>query len=101
MAPTRFRFFGTSICRLARPALISIFVIAFIANWDELLRPLLFLNSQDLFTVPLGLMTFFTQYEAAWHQLMAASVISILPLALVYIIAQRYVLEGFMGGGTK
>ena len=86
---------------LARPALISIFVIAFIANWDELLRPLLFLNSQELFTVPLGLMTFFTQYEAAWHQLMAASIISIFPLALVYIIAQRYVLEGFMGGGTK
>jgi multiple sugar transport system permease protein len=96
-----FQIFWYVYLPLARPALISIFVIAFIANWDELLRPLLFLNSQDLFTVPLGLMTFFNQYEAAWHQLMAASVISILPLALVYIIAQRYVLEGFMGGGTK
>ena len=96
-----FQIFWHVYLPLARPALISIFVIAFINSWDELLRPLLFLNSQDLFTVPLGLMTFFTQYEAAWHQLMAASVISILPLALVYIIAQRYVLEGFMGGGTK
>lgn len=86
---------------LARPALISIFVIAFINNWDELLRPLLFLNSPEKYTVPLGLMRFFSQYEAAWHQLMAGSVLSVLPLVAVYIIAQRYVVSGFMGGGIK
>ncbi len=96
-----FQIFWYVYLPLARPALISVFVIAFINNWDELLRPLLFLNTQSLFTVPLGLMTFFTQYEASWHQLMAASVISILPLALIYMIAQRYVLQGFVGGGTK
>ena len=86
---------------LARPALISIFVIAFINNWDELLRPLLFLNSPEKFTVPLGLMSFFSQYEAAWHHLMAGSVLSVLPLALVYMLAQRYVVQGFIGGGLK
>jgi len=51
--------------------------------------------------VPLGLLSFFSQYEAAWHQVMAGSVISILPLAIVYIVLQHYVLQGFMGGGVK
>ncbi|MEL6101611.1 MAG: carbohydrate ABC transporter permease [Pseudomonadota bacterium] len=86
---------------LAQPALVAIFVIGFINNWDELLRPLIFLNSPELFTVPLGLLSFFSQYEAAWHQLMAGSVISVLPLVLVYVVAQKYVLQGFMGGGVK
>lgn len=86
---------------LARPALISIFVIAFINNWDELLRPLLFLNSEHLKTVPLGLMSFVGQYEASWTLLMAGSVISTLPLILIYALTQRYVLQGFAGGGVK
>ena len=86
---------------LAQPALVAIFVIGFINNWDELLRPLIFLNSPDLYTVPLGLLSFFSQYEAAWHQLMAGSVISVLPLVLVYVLTQRFVLQGFMGGGVK
>lgn len=86
---------------LARPALISVFVIAFISNWDELLRPLLFLNSRELFTVPLGLIGFFSQYEAAWHELMAASVISIAPLIVIFVATQRHVVAGFVGGGIR
>ena len=86
---------------LATPALVSVFVIAFISNWDELLRPLLFLNSRDLFTVPLGLMGFFSQYEAAWHELMAAAVISIAPLIVLFALTQRYVVAGFVGGGLR
>lgn len=86
---------------LAQPALVAIFVVAFINNWDELLRPLLYLNSERLFTVPLGLMGFFGQYDASWHLLMAGSVISVLPLILIYLLTQRYVLQGFVGGGIK
>lgn len=86
---------------LAQPALVAIFVVAFINNWDELLRPLLYLNNERLFTVPLGLMGFFGQYEAAWNLLMAGSVISVLPLVLIYLLTQRYVLQGFVGGGVK
>lgn len=96
-----FQIFRDIYLPLARPALISVFVIAFINNWDELLRPLLFLNSRELFTVPLGLMGFFSQYEAAWHELMAASVISVLPLILIFILTQRYVVAGFVGGGIR
>lgn len=96
-----FRIFFWIYLPLAQPALVAIFVVAFINNWDELLRPLLYLNSDHLFTVALGLMGFFGQYEASWHLLMAGSVISVLPLILIYLLTQRYVLQGFVGGGIK
>ena len=96
-----FQVFWRVYLPLAQPALVSIFVIAFINNWDELLRPLLFLNSPELKTVPLGLMSLFSQYEASWTLLMAGSVISTLPLILIYMLTQRYVLQGFSGGGVK
>ena len=98
---TPFQIFWKVYLPLAQPALVSIFVIAFINNWDELLRPLLFLNSNELKTVPLGLMSFVSQYEASWTLLMAGSVISTLPLILIYMLTQRYVLQGFVGGGVK
>jgi multiple sugar transport system permease protein len=95
------RIFWRVYLPLARPALISIFVIAFINNWDELLRPLLYLNSPELRTVPLGLMRFVGQFEAEWTLLMAGSVASTLPLILIYMLGQKYVLQGFAGGGVK
>jgi multiple sugar transport system permease protein len=98
---TPFQIFWKVYLPLAQPALVAVFVIAFINNWDELLRPLLFLNSNELKTVPLGLMSFLSQYEASWTLLMAGSVISTLPLIIIYMLTQKYVLQGFVGGGVK
>ena len=95
------RIFWRIYLPLARPALISIFVIAFINNWDELLRPLLYLNSPELRTVPLGLMRFVGEFESEWTLLMAGSVASTLPLILIYVLGQKYVLQGFAGGGVR
>ena len=96
-----FQIFWKVYLPMAQPALVAVFVIAFINNWDELLRPLLFLNSNELKTVPLGLMSFVSQYEASWTLLMAGSVISTLPLIIIYMLTQKYVLQGFVGGGIK
>lgn len=86
---------------LARPALASLFVVAFITNWNELLRPVLYITEPDLRTVPLALMSFQGEYESAWTLLMAGSVLSILPMVLVYLAAQRYIVQGFMSSGIK
>jgi len=98
---TPFQIFYKVYLPLAQPALVSVFVIAFINNWNELLRPLIFLTDSDKHTVPLGLMRLMGQHESAWTQLMAGSVISTLPLVIIYILTQRYVLQGFVGGGVK
>lgn len=98
---SQFQIFWKIYLPMATPALVSVFVIAFIHNWDKLLRPIIYLNSPELFTLPLGLMKFVGQYESAWTLLMSGSVISTLPLILLYIFTQRYVLQGFAGGGVK
>ncbi len=86
---------------LATPALASLFVIAFITNWNELLRPVLYISDRNLRTLPLGLTTLQGQYESSWTLLMAGSVISILPMILVYLAAQKYIIRGFMSSGIK
>ncbi len=96
-----FRIFRNIYLPLAVPGLISVFVVAFINNWDELLRPILYLNSPKLYTVPRGLVSLVSEYEAQWTVFMAGSVISILPLVAIYILGQRYVIQGFAGGGIK
>ena len=86
---------------LARPALASLFVIAFITNWNELLRAVLYVSDSDLRTVPLGLTALQGQYESSWTLLMAGSVLSIGPMILVYLAAQRYIVRGFVTSGLK
>ena len=86
---------------LALPALASLFVIAFITNWNELLRPVLYISDSDLRTLPLGLTALQGQYESSWTLLMAGSIISILPMILVYMAAQKYIIRGFISSGLK
>ena len=86
---------------LSVPALASLFVIAFITNWNELLRPVLYISDRDLRTLPLGLTTLQGQYDSSWTLIMAGSIISILPMILVYLAAQKYIIRGFMSSGIK
>ncbi|MCW8059640.1 carbohydrate ABC transporter permease [Agrobacterium tumefaciens] len=96
-----FRIFRDIYLPLSVPALISVFVVAFIHSWDELLRPILYLNSPELYTVPRGLISLVSEFDAQWTWFMAGSVISTLPLVAIYILAQRYVIQGFVAGGVK
>lgn len=96
-----FRIFRDIYLPLSVPALISVFVVAFIHSWDELLRPILYLNSPELYTVPRGLISLVSEFDAQWTWFMAGSVVSTLPLVAIYILGQRYVIQGFVAGGVK
>ena len=85
----------------ARPALASLFVVAFIHNWDELLRPVLYITNDNWKTLPQALMNFVSQYEAEWTLLLTGALISTLPLLLVYISAKKHVVQGFVHSGIK
>lgn len=86
---------------LARPALASLFVIAFITNWNELLRAVLYISDSSLRTLPLALTALQGQYEARWTLLMAGAVVSVLPMILVYLAAQKHIVRGFVSSGLK
>ncbi len=96
-----FRIYKDIFLPLSVPAMTTLFLIAFIHNWNELLRPVLYISNPDLRTVTIGLTTFQNEYGAQWNLLLAGAVISVLPLLLIYIFAQRYVVEGIATTGLK
>ena len=79
----------------------TLFIIAFMNNWNDLLRPLLYVNKATLYTVTIGLTRFQSQYSTKWGLLLTASVLSVLPMIVVYIFCQRYIIENQMSSGVK
>ncbi len=86
---------------LAHAPLSALFIISFLANWNDLLHPLVYLNKQKMFTLPLGLISFVGEYTAQWNFLLAGAVVSIIPLLIVYVILQKQFIEGVAGVGIK
>lgn len=86
---------------LSLPAMTTLFLLAFINNWNALLRPVIYVKSPELRTLPIALTTFQSEYSAQWDLLLTGSVITILPLLIVYIFAQRYIVEGISTTGLK
>lgn len=86
---------------LARPALATFALLAFMASWNSFLWPLVIVNSQELMTLPLGLANLHGQYTTQWNLVMAATTISVVPILIVYLAAQRQVVRGFAFSGIK
>ena len=95
------RIFLRIVLPLIRPALASFAVFAFMASWNSFLWPLVVIRSPELMTLPLGLATLQGQFTTEWDVVMAGSVVSILPIALVYLFAQKYVIAGISHTGLK
>lgn len=95
------RIFGTVILPLVRPALATLAVFAFMGSWNSFLWPLVVIRSPELMTLPLGLATLQGQFTTQWDVVMAGSVVSILPIALVYLVAQRHIIAGMAHTGLK
>lgn len=86
---------------LSLPAMTTLFLLAFIANWNQLLRAVIYIKSRDLRTLPLGLTAFQSEYANQWDLLLAGSVVTIIPLIIVYIFMQRYIIEGIATTGLR
>jgi len=96
-----FRIYWQIFLPLARAPLSALFIISFLVNWNDLLRPLVYLNKQSLFTLPLGLISFVGEYTARWNFLLAGAVVSIVPLLILYFFLQKQFIEGVTGVGIK
>lgn len=70
-------------------------------NWNALLRPMLYISKPDLYIVTLGLTQFQSAYSSQWSLLLAGSVLSVLPLIIVYLFCQRYIIENSLSSGVK
>ncbi|MGH2560589.1 MAG: carbohydrate ABC transporter permease [Thermomicrobiales bacterium] len=86
---------------LSRPALIVVAIFTFIAVWNDFLGPLLYLSDDMKYTLAIGLATFQGLYTAQWNYLMAASTAVVLPIVVLFFLAQRYFIEGITLTGIK
>ena len=98
---SRYRMFAQIILPNAMPALTALAIFSFQGSWNAFLEPLIFINNADLFTLPLGLAYFRQANYTEWPTLMAIAVITTVPIAIFYIIFQRWFVEGQVSSGIK
>ncbi len=79
---------------LARPALAAVVIFAFLGAWNNFLWPLVVVDSESLKTLPLGIVEFEGQFTVQWNLLMAGASLSLIPVLVVYVLAQRWIVEG-------
>jgi raffinose/stachyose/melibiose transport system permease protein len=93
--------FWKVILPLARPALGALFILDFVATWNEFSIAVAILHDQRAYTVPLALQNFNSQYQSAYGQLNAAIVMSIVPVLIVFLLFQRSFVSGAFSGAVK
>ena len=98
---SEFRAFWSIGLPLVRAGAITVFLITFIWSWNALLWPLFVTSGSDMRVVQLGLVSFVTEGGVFVNLLMAAAVIGILPVAILFFIGQKFVIEGITQGGLK
>lgn len=86
---------------LCAPALATLAVTNFMDSWNDYLWPLLMLTDKAKMTLPIALSTLNGQYDTVYNVMMAGSLISMIPIILIYIFAQKYFKHGLMAGGVK
>lgn len=95
------RIFFQIIMPLAKPALVTVGIFAFMGSWNDFFGPLIYLNSEKLRTLAIALQTFQGQFTAEWNLLMAASVVVLLPVLVIFFTLQQYFVQGIVLTGLK
>jgi ABC-type glycerol-3-phosphate transport system permease component len=86
---------------ISKPALATVAIFTFQASWNDFLGPLIYLHDQTKYTVSLGLSFFRSSYDVQWAYLMAASLVTMLPVIILFFFAQRLFIEGITLTGIK
>ncbi|MEI7903920.1 MAG: carbohydrate ABC transporter permease [Candidatus Firestonebacteria bacterium] len=86
---------------IAKPVFISVGLFSLIASWNSFLWPLIMTDSESMRTVPVGLAYFTTEYASRYHLMMAAAVLSTIPIVLTYFFAQKQFVEGIATSGIN
>jgi multiple sugar transport system permease protein len=86
---------------LAAPALAAVAILTFQGTWNGLFWPLIIFQDPSLWTLPIGIAQFKFEYQTFWPQLMAASVVAILPILALYVFFQRYFVAGVAAAAVK
>ncbi|MDF2908606.1 MAG: sugar transporter ATP-binding protein [Herbinix sp.] len=97
----KLRIFLQIILPISRSAMIVVALFTFLGHWNDFFGPIIYINTKEKFTLAVGLLQFQGDYSTKWNLLMAASTIVVAPCILIYLIGQRYLIEGISLTGLK
>ena len=86
---------------LSKPALSTLTIFTFVSTWNDFLGPMIYLTKTELKTIQIGLRMFISQYSAEYGLIMAASVIALIPVLIVFLALQKYFVQGVASAGLK
>lgn len=86
---------------LCKPVIASVAIFTFLFTWNDFMNPLIYISNEEMMTVALGLNAFKGQLGIQWGYLMAASLMSMVPILVVFVFCQRYFVEGIKMSGIK
>ena len=93
--------FHRIIIPLAKPIIATIAIFSFMWRWNDFLWPFIVIAQQKKYTIQLALANFVGQYDVDWSKLLSMTVISIIPLIIVFLLFQKYFIKGMTSGGVK
>lgn len=96
-----FGVYSRIIMPMAKPAILIVIIYVFNGTWNEFLLPLIFLHSPSNFTLALGLRMFQGESSTSWNLLMAASLLTMLPVIILFFFSQRHFIQGIVFTGVK
>jgi multiple sugar transport system permease protein len=95
------RIFRSVVIPLLRPILVTLAILTFLATWNDFMWPLIILTDQSLHTLPVALAGLSREYVQDYGLMMAGSVVTIVPVLLLFLAMQRYYIAGILAGGVK
>jgi multiple sugar transport system permease protein len=96
-----FGIYWRIIMPLSKPAIATLIIFSFMHSWNDFLGPLIYLTSDNLYTLQLGIQHFITEYNTEYSLLMAAAVSAVIPTIIVYFLAQDHFIKGVASSGIK
>jgi multiple sugar transport system permease protein len=98
---SEFRIYWNIVLPLCRPILVTLAIFTFMGTWNDFMWPLIVLTNDDLYTLPVALANLMGEHAQDVELMMAGSVLTILPVMVLFMALQRYYMEGLMLGGVK
>ncbi len=96
-----FQMFTLVICPLCKPLISTLFILNFLNTWNDFTMAIYFLNGAGKMPVSLAIYNFFGQFQQSWNLVCACVVLIALPILLIYIFAQKYIVRGLTSGAVK
>ena len=97
----KFRIWATIIVPLSKPIIATLSVFLFQGSYNDFMGPLIYLNTDTKFTVQLGLAGFRNSFSTRYDLIMAGSMLALLPILVIYIVCQKYIVKGIVMSGLK